>query len=73
MKPLSLIILAVLTILFLIGCNSNSNSNSNSSNNVNTKTEFFKTVEAVINQKEDDEPLAIEDSIDNSSSFNTLL
>jgi hypothetical protein len=60
--------------------NNNNDGNDNADNadnetgqGSNTQTQFASDLQTVLSQNEDDEPLEITDTTDESSSFNTLL
>jgi len=53
--------------------NDNSNNNTDTNEDNTAATQFSIDVQSVLNQNEDDEPLEISDTVDETSSFNTLL
>ena len=59
-----------MTMGIFSGCGS---SDGSSNNNTSENSQFFYDIQTALVQNEDDEPLEITDTVDDSTSFDTLL
>ena len=67
MKTLKYILMTLFVMGMFTGCPLDDNNSSN------TTTQFSSDVSSVLSQNEDDEPLEIIDTVDDSTSFDSLL
>ena len=75
MKYLQYLLMTLVVMGTFIGCSSEDETSNNSTEmtSCNDHTQFFNDVTAVLNQNEDDEPLEVTDSVDDSTNFDSLL